>query len=213
MKFLVLAVLVPLLGLPPAALSADSHRQAVLRLVAVSGAIAEEVRALQDKGHFAIEAGSRMPAGECGQLFQDLVSLKNLEVVDRIDPAFREWREDGRRQVAGTIVLRWRGKQELRLRVQTMGSHQVELPDAEPVEKLARRLQGVHGEPAFQGMAERRAHVHELHVVALTVQGLADHVTHRRQRIHRIENRYQGAHGYSPASSSAASPATPAGTA
>jgi hypothetical protein len=129
-KPFILVALVPLLGLPPAALSADSHRQAVLRLVAVSGAIAEEVRALQDKGHFAIEAGSRMPAGECGQFFQDLVSLKNLEVVDRVDPAFREWREDGRAQVAGYVVLRWRGKQELRLRVQTMGSHQVELPDA-----------------------------------------------------------------------------------
>ena len=130
MKLFALVVLVPLLGLPPAALSADSHRQAVLRLVAVSGAIAEEVRALQDKGHFAIETGSRMPAGECSQFFQDLVSLKNLEVVDRVDPAFREWREDGRAQVAGYVVLRWRGKQELRLRVQTMGSHQVELPDA-----------------------------------------------------------------------------------
>jgi hypothetical protein len=47
-KLFALVVLVPLLGLPPAALSADSHRQAVMRLVAVSGAIAEEVRALQD---------------------------------------------------------------------------------------------------------------------------------------------------------------------
>jgi hypothetical protein len=129
-KPFLLVVLVPLLGLPSAALSADSHRQAVLRLVAVSGAIAEEVRALQDKGQLAIEAGSRMPAGECGQFFQDLVALKNLEVVDRVDPAFREWREDGRRQVAGTVVLRWRGKQELRLRVQTMGSHRLEAPDA-----------------------------------------------------------------------------------
>ena len=129
MKVLLLVVLMTLLG-SPAALSADSHRQAVLRLVAVSGAIAEEVRALQDKGQLAIEAGSRMPAGECGQFFQDLVSLKNLEVVGGIDPTFREWREDGRRRVAGYVVLRWRGKQELRLRVRTTGSHQLELPDA-----------------------------------------------------------------------------------
>ena len=130
MKLLSLMTFAALLGLPPAALPADSHRQAVLRLVAASGAIADEVRALRDEGHYAIDAGSGMPAGECGQFFQDLVSLKNMEVVDRLDPAFREWREDGRRRAEGYVVLRWRGKQELRLRVQTMGSHHVELPDA-----------------------------------------------------------------------------------
>ena len=130
MKLLSLMTFAALLGLPPAALPADSHRQAVLRLVAASGAIADEVRALRDEGHYAIDAGSGMPAGECGQFFQDLVSLKNMEVVDRLDPAFREWREDGRRRAEGYVVLRWRGKQELRLRVQPAGSHQLEAQEA-----------------------------------------------------------------------------------
>ena len=119
-----------LLVLPLGAAAADAHRQAVLRLVAVSGAIADEVRAMRDEGHYAVDAGSRMPAGECGQFFQDLVSLKNMEVIDRIDPAFREWREDGRRRAEGYVVLRWRGRQELRLRVQPTGPHQLEAQEA-----------------------------------------------------------------------------------
>ena len=103
-----------LLCLPIAAPAQDGHRQAVLRLAAVSAAIADEARALPDKGLFAVERGSRMPEGECGDFFQDLVLLRNVEVVRRLDPGFEEWRDGGRRHVRGYVVVRWRGRQELR---------------------------------------------------------------------------------------------------
>lgn len=112
---------------------ADVHRQAVLRLAAVSAAIADEARALPDKGLFAVERGSRMPASQCGDFFQDLVLLRNVEVVGRLDPAFREWRDDGGRHVRGYVVVRWRGTQELRVRVQAPGVHHVETAGADPL--------------------------------------------------------------------------------
>lgn len=111
----------------------DSHRQAVLRLAAVSAAIADEARALPDKGMFAVERGSRMPAAECGDFFQDLVLLRNVEVAGRLDPAFEEWRDGERRHVRGYVVVRWRGRQELRVRVQAPGVHHVETAAAEPL--------------------------------------------------------------------------------
>ena len=122
-----------LLCLPLAAAAQDGHRQAVLRLAAVSAAIADEARALPDKGLFAVERGSRMPASQCGDFFQDLVLLRNVEVAGRLDPAFREWRDDGRRHVRGYVVVRWRGGQELRVRVQAPGVHHVETAGADPL--------------------------------------------------------------------------------
>lgn len=122
-----------LLCLPLAALAQDGHRQAVLRLAAVSAAIADEARALPDKGLFAVERGSRMPAAECGEFFQDLVLLRKVEVVGQLDPAFQEWRDDGRRHVRGYVVVRWRGRRELRVRVQAPGLHHVETAAAEPL--------------------------------------------------------------------------------
>lgn len=122
-----------LLCLPLAAVAQGGHREAVLRLAAVSAAIADEARALPDKGLFAVERGSRMPAGECGDFFQDLVLLRNVEVVGRLDPAFEEWRDGGRRHVRGYVVVRWRGRQELRVRVQASGVHHVESAAAQPL--------------------------------------------------------------------------------
>jgi hypothetical protein len=127
------AIIGVLLCLPLAAAAQDGHRQAVLRLAALSAAIAEEARALPDKGLFAVERGSRMPEADCGEFFQDLVLLRNVAVVDRLDPAFQEWRDGDRRHVRGYVVVRWRGRQELRVRVQAPGVHHVETAAAEPL--------------------------------------------------------------------------------
>lgn len=100
-----------LLCFPSAVLSADSHREAVLRLVAASAAIAEGVRRLPDGHVLAVLQGSRMAAPECTQFLQDIVSLKNVEVITSERPAWTP------RPDATHVAVRWRGKRELLLEV------------------------------------------------------------------------------------------------
>jgi hypothetical protein len=83
--------------------AADSHREAVLRLVAMSAALRDEARALSEKGMLGIDVQSRMAAPECAELFQDLVSLRNLQALGT---------------EGGGLAVRWHGKRELVLRMQ-----------------------------------------------------------------------------------------------
>lgn len=99
MKAIVAAAL---LILPHAAL-ADGHRQAVLQLVSIGAALREEARSVQHKGMLGIDVHSRMAAPECAEFFQDVVSMRNLQAVS---------------VEGGELLLRWRGKRQLRLRVQ-----------------------------------------------------------------------------------------------
>ncbi|MCD6043739.1 MAG: hypothetical protein K0R40_3342 [Burkholderiales bacterium] len=145
-KLLCLIVLAPLFGLPPAALAADSHREAILRLASLSAALVEEARGRQGSGLLAIDLKSRMPAPECGQLFQDVVSLRNVEVLStgagtweslgsggvlpNLDPAFKQWRDGDGRHLDGYLVVRWRGERELLLRVRRIRAfEQLEVHD------------------------------------------------------------------------------------
>lgn len=86
----------------PLAAAADGHRQAVLQLVSIGSALREEAAAVQHKGMLGIDVQSRMAAPECAEFFQDVVSMRNLQAVSAN---------------GGDLVLRWRGKRELLLRV------------------------------------------------------------------------------------------------
>ena len=99
---------VPMLGL------ADSHREAVLRLVSLSSAIRAE--ALQAKGMLGMDMGSRMAAPECGQFFQDVVSMRNLRAV--------------RAEAGDVLVVRWRGERELRVRLRRAPALDLEVHDS-----------------------------------------------------------------------------------
>ena len=104
--FVLLAV--PMLGL------AESHREAVLRLVSISSAIRSE--ALQSKGMLGMDMGSRMAPLECAQLFQDIVSMRHLQAL-RAEP------DD-------VLVVRWRGERELTVRARRAPALALEVHDS-----------------------------------------------------------------------------------
>ena len=109
----------------------DPQKDAVLRLVAISVAIAEEAAWARGNGVFGVRKDSRLPVTLCRQLFQDLISLKAIVVLHEgaapwgtigvgplpnLDPRFRDWRYNGRRQVDGYVVVRWRDKRTFLIR-------------------------------------------------------------------------------------------------
>lgn len=110
----------------------DPHKEAILRFESISVAVAEEVRWARRNGAFGISNDSRLPVSECRQFFQDVVSLSNIEVLskgeaawgtisrgsklDNLDPDFRQWRFNERRQVIGYVVVRWRGTESFLIR-------------------------------------------------------------------------------------------------
>ena len=102
-----------LFALAPLAL-ADSHREAVLRLVSISSAVRAE--ALRAKGMLGMDMGSRMAAPECAQFFQDVVSMRHLQAV-RAEPG-------------DALVVRWRGERELRVRAHRAPSLALEVHDS-----------------------------------------------------------------------------------
>jgi hypothetical protein len=95
--------------------AADSHREAVLRLVAMSTALRDEARALSEKGMLGIDVQSRMAAPECAELFQDLASMRNVQAVSA---------------VAGDLLIKWHGKRELVLHMQRDPGFELEVRDA-----------------------------------------------------------------------------------
>jgi hypothetical protein len=103
-----LLALALLLAFP--AWAADGHREAVLRLVGAAAIVADDAR--QSAGTLAIANGPRMSQRACREFFQDLVSLSNLEVLP---PA----------QDPGDVVVRWRGRQEMRILARSGGVHTV----------------------------------------------------------------------------------------
>lgn len=103
-----------LFALSPAAPADSTHRDAVLRLMSISTALREEARAAQEEGMLAIDLRSRMPAPECAQFFQDVVSMRNVQAVSAD---------------AGDLVVRWHGKRELRLRMRRAPALELEVHD------------------------------------------------------------------------------------
>lgn len=101
-----------LLALGPLAL-ADSHREAVLRLVSIGSAIRAE--ALQTKGMLGMDTDSRMTPIECAQLFQDIVSMSNLQALSA--------RSD-------EVVVRWHGQRELRVQIRRAPALELEVHDS-----------------------------------------------------------------------------------
>jgi hypothetical protein len=71
-------------------------------------------RALQAKGMLGIDLRSRMAAPECAQFFQDVVSMRHVQAV---------------RADAVELMVRWRGKRELVLRVQRSPAFEIEVRD------------------------------------------------------------------------------------
>jgi len=121
-----------LLALSPAAPADSTHRDAVLRLMSISTALREEARAAHEEGMLGIDLRSPM-AAECTEFFQDMLSMRRVEVVStgsgkwrsvdagapvpNLDPEFRQWQDDKGRHVDGYLVVRWRAQRELLLRV------------------------------------------------------------------------------------------------
>ena len=79
-----------------------------MRLVGAAAAVADDAR--KGGGTLLIVNGPKMSQRACRDLFQDLVSLSNLEVLlPARDP--------------GDVPVRWRGRQELRLLVRSGEVH------------------------------------------------------------------------------------------
>ena len=117
-------------GLAPAVAS-DVHREAVLRLVTAGALIADVAR--KGAGALAIRNGPKMSARSCQEFFQDLVSLRDVQVLEVLDPSFKAWQEEGATRAQGYVVLRWRGKRELRLQLRAEGGlHSLEAHGAKP---------------------------------------------------------------------------------
>lgn len=120
----------------------NQHKDAILRLVYVGAAIAEEASWARRNGVFGIRNSSRLPVAECKRFFQDVISLRNIEVISEgakewgtinrgsklptLDPNFKEWRFNERRQVVGYVVVRWRGKEEFLIRARRKCSGSVD---------------------------------------------------------------------------------------
>jgi hypothetical protein len=119
-------------ALPVGASPAQDHRDAVLRLVSISTVLREEARAVHEEGMLGIDLHSPM-AAECADFFQDVLSMRRVEVVStgsgkwrsvaagaalpNLDPEFRQWQDDKGRHLDGYLVVRWRAQRELLLRV------------------------------------------------------------------------------------------------
>jgi hypothetical protein len=111
---LVVFALALVAAFPAAAQNAAAHRDAVLRLVSISSALREEARAAQAEGMLAMDLGSRMPAPECAELLQDLVSMRNVQAVGAED---------------GDLQVKWRGKRGLVLRAHRAPAFALEVHD------------------------------------------------------------------------------------
>ena len=121
-----------LLVLPAAA---QDHRQAVLRLVSIASALRDEARPRGEKVLLGIDIQSRMPVPECAELLQDVVSMRNVQAVSA---------------GAGDLVVRWRGKRELVLRLQRSPAFELEVHDkAGPVCSVSSAR--ARGEGGWQG--------------------------------------------------------------
>lgn len=81
-----------------------------MRLVGAAAVVADDAR--KGGGALVIVNGPKMSPRACRDFFQDLVSLSNLEVLL---PALNP----------GDVPVRWRGRQELRLRVRSGEVHMV----------------------------------------------------------------------------------------
>lgn len=103
-----------LLALSPAAPADSTHRDAVLRLMSISTALREEARAAQAERMLAMDLGSRMPAPECAELLQDLVSMRNVQAVSAAE---------------GELQVKWHGKRELLLRARRGPAFALEVHD------------------------------------------------------------------------------------
>jgi hypothetical protein len=110
-----LALALALAACAPAAGAAGTHREAVLRLVAISSALREEARALQEEGMLALDDRSRMAGSDCAQFFQDLVSMRNVRAVSA---------------GAEDLVVRWLGERELLLRLQPRPGFELQVHDS-----------------------------------------------------------------------------------
>jgi hypothetical protein len=99
---------------PAAAQNAAAHRDAILRLMSISTALREEARAGQAERMLAMDLGSRMPAPECAELLQDLVSMRNVQAVGAAD---------------GELQVKWHGKRELVLRARPRPAFALEVHD------------------------------------------------------------------------------------
>lgn len=104
--------IVVLLALGPPALS-ESHREAVLRLVSIGSAIRAD--ALQTKGMLGMDPRSRMAPIECAQLFQDIVSMHNLQALSG---------------GSDEVVVRWHGERELRVQIRRAPALELEVHDS-----------------------------------------------------------------------------------
>jgi hypothetical protein len=123
-----------LLGLPAEA-AADAHREAILRLVSISSALRQEARALQDRGMLGMEVQSRMPAPECAELLQDVLSLRNLQAVAA---------------PGGAVSVRWHGKRDLQLRLERAAGFSLEVHDKAGLACAATRVEA-REKGAWQG--------------------------------------------------------------
>jgi hypothetical protein len=110
----------------------DPHKEAILRLVAVSAAVHEAQKERARK--FDVEVGLTGRPSICNALLDDLLTLSNMEVLDQgeiswqsinrgiktrnLDPGFNEWRTNGRTIVVGYVVVRWRNSETFLIRVQ-----------------------------------------------------------------------------------------------
>ncbi|MGQ0543729.1 MAG: hypothetical protein ACT4P3_00135 [Betaproteobacteria bacterium] len=103
-----------LLWLPIGAGAQDSHRQAVLRLVSIVSALRDEARSLGENGMLGIDIQSRMAAPECAELFQGVVSMRNVQAVSA---------------GADDLVVRWHDKRELILRLRRDPAFALEVND------------------------------------------------------------------------------------
>lgn len=110
----------------------DPHKEAILRLVAVSVAVkeAEAERARR----FGLELGLTGRPTICDSFLDDLRTLSNMQVLHEgvipwqsinrglstpnLDPGFNQWRTNGKTIVVGYVVVRWRNKEDLLIRLQ-----------------------------------------------------------------------------------------------
>lgn len=113
--------------------SAETRAEARPRLVAMSRALRDYATLPRvEDGLLAVHNTGR-PAAWCESLFNDVIALRNVDVVDDpqtagalpaaaadvLDPDFRLVDLDGRQVVHGYVTIRWRGAHSLVLRTQT----------------------------------------------------------------------------------------------
>ena len=117
----------------------DPHKEAILRLVALSTAVQEAQK--ERARRFEVETYLTGRPSICSTFLSDLLTLSNMEVLHQgtipwqsinrgikthnLDPGFNVWRTNDKTIVVGYVVVRWRSNENFLIRLQRecVGTH------------------------------------------------------------------------------------------